>query len=117
MRLLLNFILVVFLSACYYDNEEELYPSNMNDCNTEQLTFTADIQPIINSSCAIPACHQAGGNGFGNFETYSGLKAILDNGSFENRVIIQRNMPPNRELSSCEIEKLKEWLNQGAPNN
>jgi len=103
------------VTACYFDNELDLYGDVI--CNTEAVTYAEDIQPIIVARCATSGCHTAGGTGNGNFDTYSGLFQKVQNNSFENRVLIQRNMPPNGFLNDCEIETLQQWLNEGAPNN
>lgn len=116
MKLLLPFLFICLLSSCYYDNEEELYP-NAPECDTTAVTFSVHVQPIILASCAISGCHVAGGTAGFNLETYSEIKAKVDDGSFMNRVIVQQNMPPNGDLSSCELEQLKIWINEGAPNN
>ncbi|MEQ8625312.1 MAG: hypothetical protein RJQ00_00225 [Vicingaceae bacterium] len=116
MKLILQLLFICLLTSCYYDNEEELYP-NAPECDTTVVTFSVDVQPIISASCAISGCHVAGGTGSGNFQTYSGIKSKVDVGSFMNRVIVQQNMPPNGDLSSCELEQLKIWIDEGAPNN
>lgn len=107
---------VVFFVGCYYDNEEDLYPFADN-CNTTDVKFRRDIQPIISKSCATSGCHVPGGTGVGNFQVFGELKSKVDDNSFNNRVFVQRNMPPDEMLSSCEIQKLQAWVEQGAPNN
>ena len=109
-------LLLLFLSACYYDNEEELYPRDQN-CDLSKVTFATTIKPIIAQNCAIPGCHVPGGTGSSNFQIYDELKAKVDNGSFERRTIIEESMPPNRDLSACDIDKLKTWLTNGARND
>jgi len=116
MKLLLPLMFICFFSSCYYDNEEELYP-NAIPCDTAAVTFSDNIEPIISASCAIPSCHVPIGSANGVFQSYSGIKSKVDNGSFMDRVIIQQDMPPNGDLSSCEIEQLKIWIDEGAPNN
>jgi len=116
MKILSVLLLTLFLSSCYYDNEDELYPGNI-PCDTAQVTYSIQVEPIISASCASASCHVLGGTGSGNFQNYSGVKSKVDNGSFMNRVIVQQNMPPNGDLSACEIEQLKVWLSNGAPNN
>jgi hypothetical protein len=44
------------------------------------------------------------------------LKLIVDNGKFNDRVIVQKNMPPSG-LTNTELEKIKFWLAAGALNN
>ncbi|MEQ8907855.1 MAG: hypothetical protein RIC95_01570 [Vicingaceae bacterium] len=121
-------VLLSSLWSCTYDNEEELFDEidqqvnqNQNqDTSKAAISFQADVQPIIQANCATSGCHNAvtvaGG---GNFTTYAGIKAKVDNGSFENRVIVRQDMPPSNKtpLSNSEIDLLKDWLEAGAPNN
>lgn len=112
----ITFVLaLVLLSACYYDNEEELYGNE--PCDTTNVTYSGTIEPIIQSSCATPGCHVTGGSANGYFESYANVKAKVDNGSFENRVVVQRDMPPGAQLNDCQILVIQQWLADGAPNN
>ncbi|HEX2618409.1 MAG TPA: hypothetical protein VHL57_12760, partial [Flavobacteriales bacterium] len=79
-------------SGCYYDNEAELYPSTF--CDTTNVTYALRVLPIIQSNCATPGCHVPGGTGVGDFTTYAGLRAKVDNGAFEANVFETRAMPP-----------------------
>lgn len=106
---------VLFFTACYYDNEEELYGGT--PCNVFTVSFSADIMPLIQTECAISGCHVQGGAGSGIFDNYQNVKAKVDNGSLSNRVIVQRDMPPSGPLSNCQIAYIEEWIKQGAPNN
>jgi hypothetical protein len=114
-QLVFTMLSVLFLTACYYDNEEELYGGK--PCNVVTVSFSKDIMPLIQTECAISGCHVQGGNGNGIFDNYQNVKAKVDNGSLRNRVIIQRDMPPSGPLSNCQIAYIEEWINQGAPNN
>lgn len=76
-----------------------------------------NVLPIINASCATTGCHVSGGNAPGDFTVFNELKSKVDNGSFEDRVLIQKNMPPNAQLSDCDLEILQAWLDSGALNN
>ena len=49
--------------GCYYDSEEVLYPASF--CDLTNVTWTNNIEPIIATECAIPACHVPGGDGPG----------------------------------------------------
>src|SRR5262245_29991962 len=78
----------------------------------DDVSFTADVKPIINTYCV--TCHY-GGYQDGDFTTYEGLKAKVDNGAFSLRVIQQRTMPPtgNPAPTEADIAKLKCWLSAG----
>ncbi len=113
MKLHLAFCSCLFfvLSACYYDKAEELYPNNYNQTDTSAATYAAHIAPLINTKCM--NCHNTTAPILGD---YSKLKIIIDNGSFNNRVMVQKNMPPSG-LSISELSKIQKWLNAGALNN
>ncbi len=105
-------------TGCYYNNEEDLYP--MNFCDTASVGYAAAIRPIIEAHCAIPGCHVPGGEGNGDFTTYTALRAKVDGGSLLPSINQESNavaMPPNGRLSDCEIAKITLWVQQGAPQN
>ena len=103
------------LYSCYNDNEEELY--GPVSCDVSNVTYSNEVIAIINSSCATTGCHVSGGTGPGNFTSYNDLKATVDNGTFENRVLIQKTMPPSTPLSDCDLQILQTWLDEGALQN
>lgn len=101
-------------SSCYYDIEEELYDPSLCDLPAS-VTYTAHIQPIIAQSCAIAGCHVTGGGGNGNFETFAGVQGKVQNGTFEETVLISGSMPPSGNLSSCDLQLIEAWLTAGSP--
>jgi hypothetical protein len=109
---------MLMLSSCYYDNEEELYEyyNQQNVCDTTAVSFANDIMPMIQGNC-VTGCHVAGGSGNGIFENYAEVKAKVDNGSMNNRVVVARDMPPSGALTSCQILQMQAWILNGAPNN
>ena len=122
--LLLLPLIVLFLQGCYYDNEEYLYVDTAN-CNTDDVSYSADISPVISSSCI--GCH-GGVNPSGNIslENYQQVKAAADiapgnYGSLYGAVSHASGnspMPKNSNmLSACTIAKIKAWIDQGAQEN
>ncbi len=112
------FLLLGFLQSCYYDVEEELYPST--GCQTEGITFSTEILKILQNQCF--SCHDAANN-FGGvtLENYESLKVYIDNGSLLGAIKHEDGfsaMPKNQApLVECDIEKMEAWINAGAPNN
>jgi hypothetical protein len=108
---------ILLLSGCYYDNEEELYPFAY--CDTTDVTFNSNIEPIIQRSCAVPGCHVPGGDGNGDFTQFPEILEKVENGSFLNSVKGTGDipMPPNDPLGACEIRQIELWIADGAPNN
>src|SRR4029079_8619396 len=98
----------------YYDVEEELYPP---DCVITSATFASDIDPIIQSRCATPSCHVPGGDGTGDFPSYAGLQPVLQNGTFNSQVLVNKAMPPTGSLTPCDLNRIQAWVNAGALNN
>ena len=122
------FIFISLLFACTYDQYEVPQPapagpapadttnSAMTRCDSLNVTYTLTVKPIMDASCTTSGCHSAG-SGNGDYTTYAGLKAKVDNGSFKQRVLEDKNMPPGGPLSAETLEKLQCWLDAGAPNN
>jgi len=110
--------MMLALAGCYYDVEEELYPDT--GCDTAQISFAADVLPIIENRCY--KCHDAASN-FGNvtLEGYDNLLVYANNGKLLG--VIRREpgyspMPKNEPpLLECEIAKIEAWIQAGAPNN
>lgn len=105
---------LLVLAGCYYDKEELLYPGA---CDVGDATaagyWTDTIEPLILSRCA--NCHFPGGDGPGDLTQYINVKAIVDNGSFQQQVFISKAMPQGGSLSACDLQKLQAWVDAGAP--
>lgn len=112
-KIFIGLIFLTSLSACYYDNEEELYPQEGIPSGT--ISYTANIQPIIASNCAIPTCHVPRGSGI-ELVTYEQVKAIADNGKLRDRVIVRMDMPQAQALPPNQRQLIQAWIDQGSPN-
>ena len=82
------------LGSCYNDKEELLYPGSLNpvDCSTVPARFSTDVQPIINTKCAISGCHDATAAGNSIFQNYNQVSAKKDR--IYTRVVVEGSMPP-----------------------
>lgn len=115
-------VLITGLSACYYDVEEELYPSNSSSCDTSKLSFATNIYPIINSRCNTSGCHNNASSSAGlSFEGYANVKAAIDLPKFLGSIKHESSFSPmpksSTKLSSCDILKIEQWKKNGSPNN
>jgi len=112
-------LFALLLAGCYYDVEEELYPSI--ECDTEQMSYTNDILPIIQDNCY--QCHSQNNNlGAGIvLEGYTNLVVYAESGQLLGVVKHQSGfspMPKNApQLPNCNIEKIEAWIMDGAENN
>ena len=124
-RLIYPFSIILFIIllpvSCYYDNEEDLYPSLSTNCDTISVTFSGTITPILANNCH--TCHsnsQAAVNG-GNIrlENYADVQAraslIAGSVNHETGFI---PMPKNGgKIKPCSITQIEIWIRNGALNN
>jgi len=73
--------------------------------------FAASISPIISTNCSISGCHN--GSRSPNLSSYNNISANAS--SIVSS--INSNMPPGNRLSQQQIDLIKCWANDGAPNN
>ena len=121
--LFLFLVITVSLPSCYYDVEEELYPVTAGR-DTSNVTLSGKVKPIIEGSCY--ACHsqtsaQTSGGGY-NFESYAGLKSMVDNGKLIkaiNHLPGASAMPKGStsKIDACEIKVIEKWVTKGAKND
>ena len=96
-------------------------------CDTLVATYSTNVKPIIDQTCAYSGCHNGTGGVPGNYTTYAGMQSFIADGSFVNRVIDQRSnpsrgMPPNAtaypesqqdDLSPEQLEIIQCWIDGG----
>jgi hypothetical protein len=78
------------------------------------ISWSAEIQDIINTNCAITNCHN--GSRSPNLTTLTGIQ---NNKNQIRTVTSNRSMPPSDRpaLSSEQIQKIVCWIDDGAKNN
>jgi hypothetical protein len=94
--------------------------SNCNTCDTLDYTFSGRIQPLLNNWCV--GCHNSSTADGGIILTnYSSVMIAVNNNSFLGSIKHLSGftaMPKNAgSLSSCEINAIEKWINNGALNN
>ena len=120
-RIIAGLVIILFLAGCYYDNEEYLYPQSAI-CETENMSYTNDIKPILDASCI--GCHggasPAGGIPLENYDDVAAAATIPPGsyGSLEGAVSHASGnspMPKSADkLPDCTIDKIIAWIDQGA---
>jgi hypothetical protein len=120
MRYFLLAALALLVHACYYDNEQDLYPAagGGSGCDTLNLSFQTHVLPIMSNKCQ--SCHgSVSPRGNLSLMTHAQIKAA----EVKVRDRINRPsgdlllMPTTGKLPICQIRQLELWYNQGAPNN
>ena len=111
---------VLFMTGCYNDSKEYLYPTEPGICDTANVTYSGCVKPIIDGNCK--TCHSgAAPSADLNLENYAQTKIIVDDGRLVN-VINGSNgyqiMPPQGgSLPVLDITIIEKWVAAGAPNN
>jgi hypothetical protein len=116
---LLLIIALFIIPGCYNDNEYDLYPFSAG-CDSSNVTYAQTIAPIMEFSCN--KCHStivASGNVV--TDSYEGLSTVAKNGKLWGGVNAEPGFVPmpneGSKLSSCDLGKIKKWINAGSPNN
>ena len=124
MKKLIVPLMIVLLSSCYYDKEDQLYPlSNSGSggtCDTTNVTYTAAIQPILAQNCALSGCHDAATKSSGyDLSSYDGAKATANSGRMMGSIKQENGFSPMpkgmTKLNDCNISKISAWINKGMP--
>jgi hypothetical protein len=111
-------IVLVSATGCYYDKEEKLYPQTV--CDSATVTYSSSVVPVLLSNCTV--CHGGNTPSAGiKLDTYAGVKVQADNGRLWGAVSQATSfspMPKNgTKLNTCNLTKIKKWLDAGALNN
>ena len=115
--------IIVLSIGCSKQNETELNKSIVPSvCNTDSLSYSKDIVPILQNYCY--SCHgngNTGGSGGINLDGYANLKPMADNGHLVGEVTHAPGfigMPFDQpKMPDCEVSKIVAWVDQGALNN
>jgi len=109
-----TFLVFFIISSCAWDNAEDLY--GIPDCPQDGISFELNIEPIIQTNCAVSGCH-VNGQQLPTLETYEQIaanaervKARTSNGT----------MPPassGKSLIQEEINAIACWVDNGAQDN
>jgi len=114
---------ITILSGCYYDNEEKLYPEVSTTCDLTNVTFAANVKPILQASCY--SCHSnsnAASSGAGiKIQNYADVLILANNGKLMGTVThasgYQAMPQGGGKLTDCEINQLQKWIDNGKLNN
>lgn len=125
--LLVAIVVTLFLAtSCSFDSVEDIKPP-VGPCDTVEVSFATDVITILERNCSNQSfnnfngdCHQAG-SPIADYTIYAGVKAKVDEGKFEQRALVEKNMPPTfsngPRPDPNELQMLMCWIEAGAPNN
>ena len=107
-------------TGCYYDVEEELYGSG-GTCDTTTVNYSGTVTAILNSYGCV-TCHSGGAPSGGvNLSIYNGVKGKVDDNRLMGAITHSAGFSPMPQgagkMSACDINKIRAWIDAGAPNN
>jgi cytochrome c5 len=111
-------VISLFVVSCYYDNEEALYPSLSNSCDTTNVTYNGTIVSIFSNNCY--SCHSNANSAFGGSIVLDSYANVI---MYESRITPaikqtgSKPMPPNGKLKDCSITQWDIWVRNGSLNN
>lgn len=124
-QIVLSLLTGLLLTACYYDNEEDLFQyvdqtGSGSSCEVMTAEFAADVTPILTAYCT--RCHRDGRtDGNVNLEGYDRVSPYVNDGSLLGSAKHEAGfaaMPPSGgTIPACDIQKLSAWIEAGALNN
>ncbi|RLD54415.1 MAG: hypothetical protein DRI97_11570 [Bacteroidetes bacterium] len=91
--------------------------SCIDGCDTTNVTFAAQIWPMMEAYCT--GCHSASAPGGGIvIADYTDMVSLAENGSLMGSIRWEAGyakMPTNQMLSECNINVLQKWIDDGFP--
>lgn len=115
-------VLLWGLSGCYKD---VILPESTVDPDgpPQVVSYSAELEPLFNSSCALTGCHVTGAHKPYLATGQSYLQIV--NGGFVNTIIPKQSImyeKINGEMkeyipSAVNRQKVYDWIRNGAPNN
>ena len=90
-------------------------PPPPSSCSSVSAKFSADVNPIIQNSCAIGGCHgSASNNGPGPLLTFDQIKNAA---ASIKSAVVSKSMPRGGALSNAQIQQISCWVDNGARND
>ncbi len=115
LMVLLILITVIAIACSKGGDAVTTPPPTTLDCSTIDSRYGAVVSVIIQNSCAISGCHNAGSfNGPGPLTNYTQVKASA---SAINGSVSAGTMPKGSSLSVAQKNAIACWVSSGALNN
>lgn len=110
----LSCVVIIIALACSKSKDNDSGNGTV-DCGTITTTFSANVSPLIATSCAKSGCHAAGStNGVGALTTYAQIFAVR--GQIRTAVA-SGSMPRDATFTAAQKAIITCWIDAGAPNN
>ena len=100
--------------------KNETCDDNAGGCNTDNITYSGFVAPLLASNCV--GCHSGGAPSGGiTLNTHAGVRTVALNGRLFGAISHASGFQPmprgSAKLPQCSIDKIKSWIDDGAANN
>jgi hypothetical protein len=121
--LIVPFILIIVLNACYRDI---ISPGSDPNGPPQYVSFSGDLIPIFNANCNSSGCHDDVPSHAPSLVPEKAYSAITTGGFINTAVPTESKiyvvcktgqMPPTGALKASDTQKILDWIRNGAPNN
>ena len=112
---------LLFLSSCYYENQEELNQFiTQESCQIIEATYLRDVIPVLEKYCY--SCHNPDfPQGGVDLVGHERANQYATEGSLYGSIIFDPEyavMPPSgKKIPICDIEIIRVWIENGALDN
>jgi hypothetical protein len=108
-------VAVVAFASCNKDSGNNTY-----DCTGVTSTYTTDVKPLVDNSCAFSGCHNAASAASGfDLSTYGSVKNAAASakfmGSMEHNSRYEAMPRGGTKLSDANLKLIGCWINNGMP--
>ena len=104
----MTYMKIIFLTLLVLSASISSCKKNVVVCDGATPSYQSDIKQIIDNNCV--SCHSS-------YSTYNGVKSAVSNGTFEKEVVTRKTMPQNGTLSADQLNLIRCWLDNNAPEN
>ena len=77
----------------------------------DEPTYDATIKSIVDNNCM--SCHSSSYNP--EIDTYAAIVLKIEDGTFENAVLVEKSMPKNGSLTEAELANIEKWIDNNYP--
>jgi hypothetical protein len=115
-------LFAAMFTGCYKDI---LSPGQDPTAPPQDVSFSGDLVPLFTANCATAGCHDATShkpsltaeNAFNAITSGGYINTLVPANSIIYGEVKSGSMPPSGALKPSDIQKLLDWIRNGAPNN
>ncbi len=116
-------VLAIVLAGCYKDIRS---PGQDPTAPPQAVSFSGDLVPLFTANCATSGCHDAipahrpsltAANAFTAITSGGFINTVVPGNSIIYGEVKSGSMPPSGALRVSDIQKILDWIRNGAPNN